>query len=84
MCTQYYLFNDRYPLWFGEGDDPATVAVKVVFDQLVLTPLLCLCRKASLSGPAKQILRLIVDRAQDLDADVALAPGPDTHPTAIT
>ena len=68
-CTQYYLFNDRYPLWFGEGDDPATVAVKVVFDQLVLTPLLCLpvlylVKAAVLRRPLREGLRRYVEDAR--------------------
>ena len=41
-CVQYYIFNVLYPIWFGEGTDPATIAVKVLFDQFVLTPFLCL------------------------------------------
>lgn len=41
-CVQYYLFNECYPLWFGDGTDWHTILTKVAFDQLVLTPFLCL------------------------------------------
>ena len=41
-CVQHWLFNEMYPIWFGEGTDVATVAIKVLFDQFVLTPFLCL------------------------------------------
>lgn len=41
-CVQYYLFNDCYSAWFGDGDDLVTLCEKVLFDQLVLTPFLCL------------------------------------------
>lgn len=41
-CVQYYIFNKLYPIWFGEGTDFATIAIKVCFDQFVLTPFLCL------------------------------------------
>lgn len=41
-CVQYYIFNELYPVWFGEATDFATIAIKVCFDQFVLTPFLCL------------------------------------------
>jgi len=41
-CAQHFIFNEIYPMVFGTGTDFSTVAVKVLFDQLVLTPLLCL------------------------------------------
>eukprot|EP00325_Prymnesiales_sp_UTEX-LB-985_P004721 CAMPEP_0174706588 /NCGR_PEP_ID=MMETSP1094-20130205/9376_1 /TAXON_ID=156173 /ORGANISM="Chrysochromulina brevifilum, Strain UTEX LB 985" /LENGTH=185 /DNA_ID=CAMNT_0015904863 /DNA_START=138 /DNA_END=695 /DNA_ORIENTATION=- len=40
--VQYFIFNRIFPVLFGEGTDPATVATKVLVDQLVLTPFLCL------------------------------------------
>ena len=40
--TQHFIFNEIYPVIFGVGTDLATVASKVAFDQLVLTPFLCL------------------------------------------
>jgi len=40
--TQHVIFNEIYPAVFGSGTDLQTVAVKVLFDQLVLTPFLCL------------------------------------------
>lgn len=39
---QYYIFNELYPALFGTSTDITTVAIKVAFDQLVLTPFLCL------------------------------------------
>ena len=41
-CAQYYIFNELYPVWFGEGTDLQTVATKVCVDQFLLTPFLCL------------------------------------------
>jgi len=41
-CAQYFIFNVCYPVWFGEGQDFVTIAEKVLFDQFVLTPFLCL------------------------------------------
>lgn len=40
--AQYFIYNELYPILFGDGTDPWTVAAKVAFDQLVLTPFLCL------------------------------------------
>lgn len=40
--AQYYIFNEIFPIVFGNGVDIITVAYKVLFDQLVLTPFLCL------------------------------------------
>lgn len=28
-CAQYFIFNECYPVWFGEGTDLQTVAIKV-------------------------------------------------------
>lgn len=41
-ATQEYLYNHIFPQLFGSGTGPATVAAKVAFDMLVLTPFLCL------------------------------------------
>jgi len=41
-CAQYFIFNECFPLWFGPGEDILTVVEKVIFDQFVITPLLCL------------------------------------------
>ena len=41
-CFQYFVFNKVFPVIFGEGTDAMTVALKVVADQLILTPFLCL------------------------------------------
>jgi len=41
-CAQYFIFNVCYPVWFGEGQDLLTISEKVLFDQFVLTPFLCL------------------------------------------
>lgn len=41
-CAQYYIFNIIFPFLFGNGNDIASVAVKVAFDMLVVSPLLCL------------------------------------------
>jgi len=40
--VQEYLFNHFLPRLFGSGTDVQTVAVKVMFDMLILSPLLCL------------------------------------------
>lgn len=40
--AQHFIFNEIYPAVFGSGTDVGTVASKVLFDQLVLTPFLCL------------------------------------------
>ena len=41
-CVQYFLFNVCFPVWFGEGTDLQTVTTKVLVDQFLLTPFLCL------------------------------------------
>lgn len=41
-CAQHFIYNECFPAWFGVGVDFFTVAAKVLFDQFVLTPLLCL------------------------------------------
>lgn len=51
-CVQHFLFNEMFPVWFGVGDDLRTIAIKVLFDQLVLTPFLCL--------PAAYLFKAIV------------------------
>jgi len=40
--AQYYIYNILFPLWFGQGNDLTSVAVKVTFDMLVISPFLCL------------------------------------------
>ena len=40
--TQEFIFNHVYPLLFGFGTDITTVATKVVFDMVVLSPFVCL------------------------------------------
>lgn len=40
--AQYFIFNRIFPALWGEGTDFATVATKVLVDQLLLTPFLCL------------------------------------------
>ena len=41
-CFQYKMFNEIFPVIFGSSTDFMTVALKVVVDQLLLTPFLCL------------------------------------------
>jgi hypothetical protein len=55
-----FLFNNCFPVVFGEGTDLVTVASKVVVDQLILTPFLCL--------PAAYIVRALVFRSSVRDA----------------
>jgi len=40
--VQYYIYNILFPLWFGHGNDLTSVAIKVAFDMLVISPFLCL------------------------------------------
>ena len=40
--AQEIIFNELFPLLFGKGTDTITVASKVLFDSLVVTPLVCL------------------------------------------
>lgn len=40
--TQEFIFNHIYPILFGTATDVTTVATKVVFDNLVIAPFLCL------------------------------------------
>jgi protein Mpv17 len=40
--AQYFIYNVMFPLWFGPGSDITSVAVKVAFDMLVISPFLCL------------------------------------------
>eukprot|EP00967_Tisochrysis_lutea_P027864 scaffold32377_cov34-Tisochrysis_lutea.AAC.1 len=71
-ATQYYLFNECFPRWFGTSDDLATLATKVLFDQLVLTPFLCLPVAylikaiAFAESPAEGLRRYIADVKEDL------------------
>ena len=71
-CFQYLIFNRLFPIIFGEGTDVWTVAAKVITDQLVLTPFLCLpCAylvKAIIFGkPLAEGLRLyMADARRDL------------------
>ena len=39
---QLFIFNEVFPALFGTGTDLGTVTAKVLTDQFVLTPLLCL------------------------------------------
>lgn len=41
-CAQYWIFNECFPIWFGQSDDLGTIAAKVLTDQFILTPFLCL------------------------------------------
>ena len=52
--VQYIIFNKIFPLVFGSGTDLATVAAKVLTDQFILTPFLCL--------PAAYLIKAIVFR----------------------
>lgn len=40
--AQEIIFNEFFPLLFGQGTDVRTVLSKVLFDSFVVTPLLCL------------------------------------------
>lgn len=40
--AQEIIFNEVFPILFGQGTDVFTVASKVLFDSLVVTPLVCL------------------------------------------
>ena len=70
--VQYFIFNECFPVWFGEGVDVATVATKVIVDQLVLTPFLCLPVAYLFKGlvfgkaPADEMRRYIADARQGL------------------
>ena len=39
---QLFIFNEVFPALFGTGTDLPTVAAKVLTDQFLLTPLVCL------------------------------------------
>jgi len=71
-CVQYYIFNQLYPVWFGEGTDIATIAMKVGFDQFVLTPFLCLpvcylVKALVFSYPLREgVERYVADAKRDL------------------
>lgn len=41
-CFQEHLFNKIFPVIFGEGNGLLTVALKVAFDMLIVSPFLCL------------------------------------------
>jgi protein Mpv17 len=41
-CVQHFIFNHLFPVWFGESTGLLTVASKVLVDQFILTPFLCL------------------------------------------
>ena len=70
--AQYYIFNKLYPFMFGDGTDILTVAEKVIFDQLVLTPFVCLpiayIVKAAVFGYSipKGLTRYVDDAKRDL------------------
>lgn len=40
--AQHIIFNEIFPLIFGDGTDLTTVASKVLFDSLVISPFICL------------------------------------------
>ena len=40
--AQEYLYNHLFPLWFGIGNDMATVFTKVLFDLTVVSPFICI------------------------------------------
>lgn len=40
--AQEIIFNEVFPIIFGQGTDFTTVISKVLFDSLIITPLLCL------------------------------------------
>ena len=40
--AQYYIYNILFPCLFGDGNDIVSVAIKVTFDMLIISPLLCL------------------------------------------
>lgn len=71
-CVQYFIFNELYPVWFGEGTDVGTILIKVCFDQFVLTPFLCLpicylVKALVFSYPLREGLeRYIADAKRDL------------------
>jgi len=71
-CVQYFLFNNVMVRLFGEGVDLKTVASKVAFDQLVLTPFLCLpaaylVKAAIFRKPLpKALSRYVSDARRDL------------------
>jgi len=40
--AQQYIYNYLFPQWFGTGTDIHTVLTKVIFDLIVISPLLCI------------------------------------------
>lgn len=40
--AQEYIYNFLFPVWFGTGNDIATVLTKVAFDLIVVSPLVCI------------------------------------------
>jgi protein Mpv17 len=40
--AQEIIFNELFPILFGQGTDVLTVASKVLFDSFIVTPLVCL------------------------------------------
>eukprot|EP00978_Attheya_sp_CCMP212_P002490 scaffold5097_cov52-Attheya_sp.AAC.12 len=40
--AQELIYNHFFPIWFGQSTELSTVATKVTFDMLILTPFLCL------------------------------------------
>lgn len=49
-CLQLYLIDTLYPMWFGTGNDVNTVVTKVLFDNFISAPLLCLPLAYTLKG----------------------------------
>mmetsp|Transcript_10 Transcript_10/g.8 ORF Transcript_10/g.8 Transcript_10/m.8 type:complete len:334 (-) Transcript_10:348-1349(-) len=40
--AQQYIFNSLFPQWFGTGNDIYTVLTKVIFNLVIISPLICL------------------------------------------
>ena len=49
-CVQLFLINTLYPMWFGAGNDLETVIIKVLFDNFIAAPILCLPLAYTIKG----------------------------------
>lgn len=61
-CVQYFMYNTLFPVWFGQGSDLVTVLCKVMYDLLVLAPIVCLpcaylTRAVIFNGPSLESLQ---------------------------
>ena len=66
--AQEYIFNDLYPVWFGDGTEWTVVITKVLFNLLIQTTLLTL--------PCAYILRaLVAEGGDDHDQTLIQAAG---------